>query len=416
MVSEFLDAEQLSELALCSKDGGRTLAHSKPTHPPVRKKITIVAPTPPPYAGPEVSTAHLLTSPLAEEFNLVHIRSNLKAKNSQKGAFSLVALVRQLVLYYRIAQTRLHGSRALYVLVAVNVLGFLKDAGSIWLGRFLGMRVVAHMKGATLPTFYAKSPRVLRWLILVTMRRIDVMIVQAAPIREEIAATFDLSKSRLPIIPNMVDGVHRCEGRRPGRRLLFMGHLSVGKGFVDLLSVMEAVFTEYPDAVLRCAGESKAPARDYVAQLIGVEVAPQAVRMIRLALQGHLPQVEYMGLVHDEAKDKLLCESDILVLPSYSESFPLVVLEAMSYGCAVIATTVGALPEIIANGSEGILVSPGDRRALATAIRMLLSDDELRTRLASAGQAKVEAAYTVERVVPLYAEVFRGVLTKTPHL
>ena len=159
------------------------------THRLDRKMITIVAPTPPPYAGPEISTAHLLGSPLAEEFNLVHIRPNLKAKNAKKGAFSLVALARQLVVYCRIIQTRLHGSRALYVLVAVNVLGFLKDAGSIWLGRFLGMGVVAHMKGATLPTFYSKSPRVLRWLIFFTVRRINVMIVQADPIREEIAAT-----------------------------------------------------------------------------------------------------------------------------------------------------------------------------------------------------------------------------------
>ena len=392
------------------------MARSQLRREPDLKMITFVAPTPPPYAGPEVSTAHLLASPLSEEFNLVHIRSNLKAKNSEKGAFSFVALARQLMLYYRIIQTRLHGSRALYVLVAVNVLGFLKDAGSIWLGRFLGMRVVAHMKGATLPSFYHKSPRLLRWLILITLRRLNVMIVQAAPIREEIAATFDLSLSRLPIIPNMVERVHNCKGRTRGRKLLFMGHLSVGKGFVDLLSVMETVFPDYPDAVLRCAGEPKSPTRDYIAQLIGVEVSSEAVRTIRLALNGNLPQVEYVGLVHGDEKDKLLCDSDILVLPSYSESFPLVVLEAMSFGCAVIATTVGALPDIIVNGSEGILVPAGDRPALATAIRSLLSDEELRIRMAAAGQAKVGASYTVERVVPLYAEVFRELVSRLPQL
>lgn len=376
-----------------------------------RQSITVVAPTPPPYAGPEVSTAHLLASPLAEEFSLFHIRSNLKATNAEKGAFSIAALSKQLSIYFRIVGSRLRGSKVLYVLMAVNVLGFIKDAGSIWLGKILGMRVVAHMKGATLPAFYGQSPRPLRWLILVTVRSLDALIVQAAPIRADIVATFGVEEWRLPVIPNMVEGGHVCGQHEPGQRLLYLGHLSVGKGFVDLLHATRGVFADYPDAVLRCAGEPKDPARDYVARLVGLDFPAEAQEMIRNAVAGQIPQVEYLGLVHGREKEELLCDSDILVLPSYSESFPMAVLEAMNHECAVIATNVGALPEMIADGSEGILIRPGDQGALTSAIRLLLSDQAERARLAVAAEAKVEATFTTEKVVPLYAEIFRHLVS-----
>jgi len=269
---------------------------------------------------------------------------------------------------------------------------------------------VAHMKGATLPAFYRTSPRALRWFILVTVRALDTLIVQAGPIRHDIAATFGVEERRLPVIPNMVEGRHVCDQQVPGQRLLYLGHLSVGKGFVDLLRTCEEVLAHYPDAVLRCAGEPKDPARDYVAQLVGLEFSGEARELIRSAEAGRIPQVEYLGLVRDREKEELLCGSDILVLPSYSESFPMVVLEAMSHGCAVIATSVGALPEMIADGSEGILIPPGDHRALSSALRSLLSDAERRTELGEAARAKVDALYTVEKVVPLYSEAFSNIV------
>lgn len=372
-----------------------------------RPRITLVAPTPPPYAGPEISTAYILASSLAEEFSLHHIRSNLKATNAEKGAFSVGALAKQLAIYYQIIRSRLLGSRGLYVLIAVNVLAFVKDAGSVWLGWLLGMRVVAHMKGATLPAFYLQSSPLLRWLIKMTIGRLEMMIVQSASIRDEIVETLGLEERRIPVVPNMVEANHRCSGRTNGERLLFIGHLSVAKGFIDLLSVLDDVFTDYPDAVLRCAGEPKPLKRDYVSHLVGIDLPLGANGAIQRVVNGGFSQVQYLGgSVHGATKDELFCNSDILILPSYSESFPMAVLEAMSHGCAVIATPVGAVPEMISHGSEGLLVEPGDRASLLEAIRTLLSDPALRHKLATSASAKVEAQYTTEKVVPLYTAVF----------
>ena len=78
-----------------------------------RPLITIVAPVPPPYAGPEVCTQLLLNSPVAEAFQLLHVRANVQSSNATKGTFSWFALLRQILVYVRLCSARLKGSLGL---------------------------------------------------------------------------------------------------------------------------------------------------------------------------------------------------------------------------------------------------------------------------------------------------------------
>jgi len=67
---------------------------------------------------------------------------------------------------------------------------------------------------------------------------------------------------------------------------------------------------------------------------------------------------------------------DVLILPSFTEGTPLVVLEAMTFGLAIIATRVGGIPEILADGENGIIINPGSADELAAAIAYLLDNQE----------------------------------------
>ena len=110
--------------------------------------------------------------------------------------------------------------------------------------------------------------------------------------------------------------------------------------------------------------------------------------------------------------DELLADADVLALPSENEGQPMVVLEAMSRGLAVLATRVGGIPEIVSDGVEGLLVPPHDAGALADALGDLLADEGRRRALGEAGAARARAEFAADavaaRIEGIYHEVLSG--------
>jgi glycosyltransferase involved in cell wall biosynthesis len=92
---------------------------------------------------------------------------------------------------------------------------------------------------------------------------------------------------------------------------------------------------------------------------------------------------------------ELYAESEIAAVPSLYEGFSLPAVEAMACGVPIVATTGGALPEVVGrDGETGLLVPPGDASALATAIGRALDQEPLRVRLGAAGRARVLERFT----------------------
>ena len=95
---------------------------------------------------------------------------------------------------------------------------------------------------------------------------------------------------------------------------------------------------------------------------------------------------------------RILFAADAALLSSRWENFPHLVVEALAVGTPVIATAVGGVPEVVRDGENGLLVPAGDPDALAAAIRRVLTDDELRARLAASAAGSV-AALSSERLL-----------------
>jgi glycosyltransferase involved in cell wall biosynthesis len=120
------------------------------------------------------------------------------------------------------------------------------------------------------------------------------------------------------------------------------------------------------------------------------------------------PGVEWRGWQGEAEKEELLREKAIFVLPSTSEGLPMAVLEAMAWGRAIVATAVGGVPDVLADGVEGLLVPPGDSTALATALTELAADEELRARLGAAARdraRRLNAEEVTGRLEAIYAEL-----------
>jgi glycosyltransferase involved in cell wall biosynthesis len=208
-------------------------------------------------------------------------------------------------------------------------------------------------------------------------------------------------RERSSVIPPGVDTARFSgpEGPRPPR-ILFVGDLGRGtahKGLPDLLAAMAQVTAAHPEAELVVVGDG--------------ETQPELERLA--AGLGLARQVRFVGHLEGPALAEAYRSARVLALPSQNDNFPLVVLEAMASRLAVVATRVGAVPDLIKDGDQGILVKPGDIRGLAAGLRRLLADAALAQRLGAAGRELVEADYTWSAQGDKTEEVLQDVLAGT---
>lgn len=177
--------------------------------------------------------------------------------------------------------------------------------------------------------------------------------------------------------------------------LLFVGQLRYYKGVDTLLHAL----TQLPEVRLRIVG-----------------TGPMYQRWVALANQlGLSDRVEFLGEVEEDQLPYVYHAAHIFVLPANSraEAFGTVLLEAMASGLACITTEVGSGTSwVVQHGVTGLIVPPHDPTALAAAIRLLLEDPQYREALGRAGLARVEAEFTLHRMLEgverVYWQVTRG--------
>lgn len=181
----------------------------------------------------------------------------------------------------------------------------------------------------------------------------------------------------------------RAELGLAGRRVaLIAARLHPEKGYEHLLRAVPAVAAGVPDFTLLVAG-----AGPFEAQY----------RALSAAL-GCGDAVRFLGFRRD--LPDLMAACDVLVLPSLAEAFGLVAAEAVYLGVPVVASRIGGIPEIVDGDVDGLLVPPGDDRALAEALVRVLTDRELCRRLAGAGREKIAGRFAFEHMMREYERVY----------
>ncbi|MGD9963435.1 MAG: glycosyltransferase [Thermoplasmata archaeon] len=169
--------------------------------------------------------------------------------------------------------------------------------------------------------------------------------------------------------------------RRSGQpTVLFVGGLEARKGLELLVLAMASVVRRHPDAKLVAVAKTG---------FRGVD-EPGWFRTLaeRAGIAGHMTLLES---VSDDELLQLYADCDLLALPSRNEGWGLALMEAMACSKPVVATKVGGVPELVTDGAEGLLVEPGDVRALGDAISGILSDPGAAERMGVAGRERVKA-------------------------
>jgi glycosyltransferase involved in cell wall biosynthesis len=179
------------------------------------------------------------------------------------------------------------------------------------------------------------------------------------------------------------------------------GRLVDWKGQLEFLQAFKAAHERFPDSVALVVGDASDLGKNYESRLRAWVTDNQLD-----------DAVVFTGYISDVRPLYGIC--DIVVHASIEpEPFGLVIVEAMSAGAAVIASSLGAAPEIIAHGVTGLIADPRSPDALAQALLSLLSDPPLRKRLAAAGKLHARDKYAPERFAAAVDAVYREVLSRS---
>jgi glycosyltransferase involved in cell wall biosynthesis len=170
--------------------------------------------------------------------------------------------------------------------------------------------------------------------------------------------------------------------------VLYIGRLRPVKGVKYGIEAFSKALSQNPGLHMALAGEGAQ--REELQALVGT--------------LGISDNVSFLGVRND--LPKLLAAADSVLMPSLTEGFPRVAVEAMAASKPVIATEVGGVPEAITHGESGILVQPRDIDSMSVALLSLVDDDELRGRLSTAARKHIQNNFSVEKYVARLDQIY----------
>jgi glycosyltransferase involved in cell wall biosynthesis len=227
-------------------------------------------------------------------------------------------------------------------------------------------------------------------------RRIPRVLTVSSSSKRDIVEQYGLRPEQLQVVPIGADHTHfrpRPEiPKVPGRIMTTASADVPFKGLLPLVEALSKLRTERPDAHLVVVGRLRA-------------FSPVAAAIERLGLEG---AVRFESAVSDDRMVELYAEAEVAVVPSLYEGFSLPAIESLACAVPLVATTGGALPEVVGqDGITGMLVPPGDPGALAVAIGRVLEDPDLAARLSRAGRQRVLERFTWQACAKATAEHYR---------
>lgn len=221
-------------------------------------------------------------------------------------------------------------------------------------------------------------------------------------LKDRTVADFNVPPERIRVIPNFIDPETFRRDKKPCHRatlapdgekiLMHISNFRPVKRIGDVVEVFARISREIP------------------ARLVLVGDGPERTRAVERATElGVLDKVLFLG--KHQSVDELLACADLFLLPSKNESFGLAALEALACGTPVIASNMGGIPEVVIHGETGFLFPLGSVEEMADAGISLLKDEDRWTRFSEAGRSDVVARFSNDRVVPMYEDLYREVIS-----
>lgn len=243
----------------------------------------------------------------------------------------------------------------------------------------------------------AAFKRLDRWVEGLFFRTVHRIVAVSQTTKGDITG-LGIPSKKVSIVPDGVDRPPTVPVTREDHRLqfLFVGALTQRKGLEYLIDAMRKI--EEKSIILHIVGPIEDETYFHCLQNL--------VRQYKLE-----NKVVFYGMVPQEELWRFYAKSDIFILPSLWEGFGIALLEAMAFGLPIVATRGGAIPDLVNDGENGLLVPPADSIALGSAITRLIKTPLLRERLGQNGRVQFQKSLTWQQVGEKFAAVLTQVMT-----
>ncbi len=352
----------------------------------MNKKIITCAPVPPPNGGITNWFKILKKNASEKGYTLINIDISPKTATIERSIFSRIfhqGFFMIPLAFKLIKAVKSNPDAKVAHITTSGSLALIRDILFLMILKNRNVRSVYHLHFGRIPEIFRNGGT-------------EAKLMKKALSLADSVITIDLhtykavlnccEEKKVHYIPNPVELPYEAS-EVESKRVLFLGNVLKTKGIEELLTAWSAVCSSHTDWELYIAGSCNETYKNYLLDNFSFN------------------NVKILGYLDHNNAMKVLSESSVLVLPSYTEGFPNVILEAMIRSKAVLATDVGAISDMLSDNC-GLVVKPKDADGLASALDMLVKDRNLRHILAENAYNKAKHKYSADIVFKQYCDIW----------
>lgn len=325
-------------------------------------KILLMGPISPPYTGQSVAFTSIVNAIRKDKYDCTII--NISDSNSILGAIKTTCKIIYLSVFNKYDRVYFTCSR--------SFLGSVRDILLIFFNKRKQTKIINHLHGANFKTFFESQSKIYRKILTKIYKKIDVSIVLLEEMKDQFSS---LKEMNVYIVQNgydfRLDSMPKEKAYHTNSiQILYLSNIMHSKGIVELMNAFERILNKNDSIKLKIAG---LPIKDHLSS--EREIKDSFLSIYNRIKGKYKDNIEYLGVIAGDFKNKTLWESDIFILPTYypTEAFPISIIEAMRAGNYIISTKHNYIPSIISD-SNGTLVTPKSTDDIYHAISDVIAD------------------------------------------